>query len=107
MPPDPYVNRTGTNPIDPQVGEFDRTQTPAGIGFVLLLPERFTRKGYEIEGAIANTGTITIRYGAAGTQYEIVGGGAHMRNPITGGVFPGDIFAKTSVGGEKIIAREW
>lgn len=104
---DPYVNTSGINPNDPQVGEFDRSQTPAVTTYVLLMPERFMRQGYEIEGAIANTGTISIRYGLTGTVYEVSGGGAHMRNYSTGGVYKGDIYAATSIAGQKIIAREW
>lgn len=90
-----------------RAGSVDRTQSPAGTAYVLFMPARGNRVGYEFEGAVANTGTISIRYGSAGTEYEIVGGGAHMRDPATGGVYMGDIYAKTSVGGEKIIAREW
>lgn len=97
---DPYV-------LQAQAGEADRTLTPSGTTYVLAMAERATRKGYEIEGAIANTGTISIRYGASGTEYEIVAGGSHMRTPATGGVFKGDIYVKTTVGGEKIIIREW
>lgn len=97
---DPYVGVA-------QAGSRDATLTPAGTVYLLIMPERATRVGYEFEGALANTGTISIRYGLTGTEYEISGGGSHMRSPRTGGVYSGDIYAKTSVGSEKIIAREW
>lgn len=98
---DPYIGRAGTD-----TGNKDRSITLT-TNYQLVMKENAARVGYEFEGAIAATGTISIRYGASDTPYEIIGGGAHMRNRDTGGVYAGDIYAKSTVGGDKLIAREW
>lgn len=95
-----YDNRT------PEAGAKDKSITLT-TAYQIVLPTNSARVGYEFEAAIAATGTVSLRYGTAGTVYEIIAGGSHMRNPITGGVFTGEIYAKSSVNADKLIAREW
>lgn len=108
MPPDPYVNYTGTqSDTSKNAGEYNRSIANVNTSFILLMPERANRVGFEIEAAVANTGTTTIRYGVDGTEFELVGGGAHLRSPSTGGVYTGDIYVKCSNATDDVIAREW
>lgn len=96
-----YDNRT------PEAGEKDRSVTLT-TAYQLVFPANGARIGYEFEGAIAVAGTISLRYGTGSTVYEIVGGGSHARGPAnTGGVWTGEIYAKSSVNADKLIAREW
>lgn len=100
---DPYINY---NARTVSTGEKDRSITLTNA-YQLVMRENAGRTGYEFEGAIADTGTISIRYGLTDTPFEIIGGGNHIRDAATGGVFVGEIYAKSSVNGDKLIAREW
>lgn len=100
---DPYINYDARTV---STGEKDRSITLT-TGYQLVMRENAGRIGYEFEGAIVAANTISIRYGLTDTPFEIVGGGSHMRDPKTGGVFVGDIYAKSGTGGDKLIAREW
>lgn len=100
---DSYINYDSRTPY---AGSKDKTLVMT-TAYQLVMRENAARVGYEFEAAIAATGTISIRYGASSTVFEIVAGGAHERDPKTGGVYVGDIYAKSSVNADNLIAREW
>lgn len=99
---DPYINYDARTP---STGELDHS-IALTTAYQLVMRENSGRTGYEFEGAIADTGTISIRYGTGSTVFEIVGGGSHMRDK-NAGVFVGEIYAKSSMNGDKLIVREW
>lgn len=110
MPPNPYVNYTGT-PSIPIKAATTKRLLPDGTatlttGYQLLIPENAMRKGFDIESAIANTTVVSVRFGTGGPEWQIAGGGGFSRNVKTGDVYPGDIYIKGASGGETFIAEE-
>lgn len=101
-----FINDGSVANFVPFAGSKDKTLVLT-TAYQKIMFANATRVGYEFEAAIAATGTISIRYGSSSTVFEIVAGGSHIRGPRTGGVFVGDIWAKSSVNADNLIAREW
>lgn len=110
MPPNPYVNYTGT-PSFPLLAATTIRTLPNGTAtlttaYQLVMRDNAQRHGFDIESAIANTTTVFVRFGTAGPEWQISAGGGMSRNKLTGDVFSGEIYMKGASGGETFIAEE-
>jgi len=113
MPPDPYINYTGTSSFPIKAATKIRKtveSTPlltVTNAYKLVFPENALRKGFAIESAVSNTTKVYVRYGTTGPEWELSGGGSFGRDVKTGSVFTGELYMKGASGGEAFIAEEY